>query len=172
MEEHPAERPMDELLADLNAPDPENRLGALNALAELGVKNQSILQQLRIVARGDPDENVRKAAARTLRSLGTRLPADASNDFWQGFLVGFLGWYLVNGLIWYFINDPTSDGQSRLFNLFIFPANLLVLIVLSAIRRTQAIGLGILAALGLNLVLSLILGTVMNGICFFPFYLR
>lgn len=86
------------------------------------------------------------------------------------FLAGFLGWYLINGLIWLGLGNPVDSEYIP--NLLIFPINLLALIILSVGKRTRNVGLGILAALALNLLLSLILGALMNGVCFVPFYYR
>lgn len=87
-------------------------------------------------------------------------------------LSGFFGWYIVNGLIWYFIGNPNGSGESIFLNLYIFPANLLVLIILSANKRTRKTGLGIFYALALNFALATLLGVFFNGVCFIPFYLK
>jgi hypothetical protein len=84
------------------------------------------------------------------------------------FLGGFFGWFLVNGLIWLIVGGPGENFNAAI-NLFIFPINLLALIILSIIKRTRNIGLGILSALAFNLLLSLVLGTALNGFCFVPF---
>ena len=86
-------------------------------------------------------------------------------------LYGFFGWYLINGLIWLYISS-LNQMESIFNNLFIFPINLLALIILSVNKRTRKIGLGILIALALNLLLSLIVGLSINGICFIPFYVK
>jgi hypothetical protein len=89
--------------------------------------------------------------------------------------IGFFGWYVATGLIWWVVgNLEVFQGlDGAIFFLIInFLANLLTPIILSAIRRTRFIGLGILAALGLNFLISLVLGTFFYGICFVPFYLR
>lgn len=80
-----------------------------------------------------------------------------------GLIAGFLGWYLVNGLAW-LLNSNDDSGLAC----FLFPLNMIVLIVF--LIKWRAIGLGILGALALNLLISLVLSTVMNGTCAIPFW--
>ena len=90
------------------------------------------------------------------------------------FLIGFFGWYFINGLIWAILEmfySYLGNYSGWYLELLIFPINLLVLIILSAMKRTRKIGLGILAALALNFLLSLILGLLFNGVCFVPFFI-
>jgi hypothetical protein len=87
-------------------------------------------------------------------------------------LYGFFGWYLINSIIWLLIISNLGYGEYVFLNLFIFPINLLALIVLSARKSTRKIGLGILLALALNLFLSLLVGLSVNGVCFIPFYVK
>jgi len=84
-------------------------------------------------------------------------------------LYGFFGWYLVNGLIWMAFGGPYR-WEFASPNLYIFPANLLTLILLAVVKRTRKIAMGILLAIALNLVISLLLGLVFNGVCFVPFF--
>jgi len=86
-------------------------------------------------------------------------------------LYGFFGWYLINSIIWLLISTR-GYAEYVFLNLFIFPINLLTLIVLSVIKSTRKIGLGILIALALNLLLSLMVGLTINGVCFIPFYVK
>ena len=97
----------------------------------------------------------------------------SKNERTRQFLVGFVGWYLANGLTWYaLVRGSNNAGEGVFMNIILFPINLLALIILSAIKRTQRVGLGILAALALNLGLSLVLAASINGFCFIPFYVR
>ncbi len=57
-------------------------------------------------------------------------------------------------------------------NLLLFPGNLFALTLLTVIRSTRWVGFGILAALALNLYVSLVLGVTMNGLCFIPFMIK
>jgi hypothetical protein len=89
-------------------------------------------------------------------------------------LVGFFGWYVLNGLFWLSQGNPsmTSLWRAQIANVFIFPLNLLTLLILAAIKSTRKIALGILIALAVNLFLSLLVGAFLNGVCFVPFYLK
>lgn len=89
------------------------------------------------------------------------------------FTIGLIGWFLVNGLIWLFLGTWGLLGEfAGLENLLIFPANILCLIILSAIRRTRWIGLGILAAWVINLIVATIFGMFWYGACLLPFYVQ
>jgi len=57
-----------------------------------------------------------------------------------------------------------------LLNLVLFPANILVLIVLAVIRPVRTVALGILAALAVNLLIALAVGATQQGFCFVPFF--
>ena len=90
--------------------------------------------------------------------------------------IGFIGWWLVNGLVWFVFNlDAVKYGGELvtigllLFSLVYAIAQLITLIVL-AFRRGW-IALGALSAMGLNLVISLMLGLLINSVCFAPFFI-
>jgi hypothetical protein len=87
-------------------------------------------------------------------------------------LYGFFGWYLINGLIWLLLGLSPNEGYNIFVNIYIFPLNLLALIVLSVNKSTRKIGLGVLIALALNLLLSLVVGLGLNGVCFIPFFVE
>ena len=165
VEENHPQKSTDELLADLNNPDPIRRVDVLNSLAGSGIKDQRILNELRLIAKGDPDPSVRDAARKAIRSLGIHNPANKKKDFWRGFLaryqqqiMGFVGWYLVS---WPLV---------RPLGLNLFLLNIIALIVLALIKTTRRVAGGILIALALNFTISLILGLRLNALCFIPFF--
>jgi len=86
--------------------------------------------------------------------------------------IGLAGWYLVNGLIWFWVSPSpvNGSGYSALFSFIMIPANILVLLVCALIPRLRNVALGILIALALNLFISLLLGMVANALCFIPFF--
>lgn len=83
------------------------------------------------------------------------------------FISGFIGWFLVNGLLWSLIG---SGGGAFIVNLFILPINIGVLIILAAIHKTRWIVWGILAAWAVNFIFAIILGVIWNGACLVPFF--
>lgn len=109
-------------------------------------------------------------------------PPLSRNQKISRFLIGFLGWYILNGLYWYITEPHGLDGDSTFtganfyavlsINLFLFPSNLLALIVLSTIPPTRWVGFGILIALALNLAISIVEGVAFNGWCFIPFFIK
>ena len=101
--------------------------------------------------------------------LGSVLYFFGANSM-RGILIGFVGWYLINGLIWraFIINHQ----QDVFINLSIFPINLITLIALTKYKVTRNVGFGILLALALNFIISLITGPFINGVCFIPFFIR
>lgn len=87
------------------------------------------------------------------------------------FLMGFGGWYLLNGLAWLLIGFDHGwlEGDSYgVPNLFLFPLNVILLIIFLIFRRW--IGLGILSALALNLLIALAMNIATNGTCAVPFW--
>jgi hypothetical protein len=95
------------------------------------------------------------------------------------FLIGFLGWWLINILLWrLLVPVPLSQlqgyraGQGISENLIctvpiIFGMNVFLLIRMAFANRW--IALGLLAAFAVNLVISLLLGLAGNAACWVPF---
>ena len=91
------------------------------------------------------------------------------------FAVGFLGWYLVNGFVWFMLapSGSVNGGQyGPIPNIIILPVNAIVLLILAIIRQTRQIALGILSAMVLNFFISLFFGMAYNGQCFIPFFIK
>ena len=88
---------------------------------------------------------------------------------------GFGGWFLVNGLLWGWIfglDSQAMGGNEEGYFLFIipFPLNIAFVIVLARNIKFRPIAGGILAALAVNLVVSLVRGIYLNGFCLIPFF--
>ncbi|MEK7328452.1 MAG: hypothetical protein AAB217_24670 [Chloroflexota bacterium] len=92
----------------------------------------------------------------------------------RDFLIGFIGWWVINGAIWAGIATGDFGPQRSVFllfpNIFILPVNLLALIILAFVRRWVALGL--LTAYAVNFLLALIMGLFFNGVCWIPFYIQ
>jgi len=90
------------------------------------------------------------------------------------FAVGFLGWYLVIGLIYVALISLDRQGYGNMKGgvFLVFPAQLIALVILFVVKQLRNIGWGMLSAIAVNLVISLILGFVGNAICFIPFPIR
>jgi len=91
------------------------------------------------------------------------------------FAVGFLGWFLVNGLVWLLIsrgemNLEEQEGMVFINALCVLPLNLAIMLLLLWKKFTRMISLGILTAYGVNLIISLILGLSTNAACLIPFF--
>jgi hypothetical protein len=87
------------------------------------------------------------------------------------FAIGFGGWYLLNGLAWLLIGYDRYGWLGSDYgipNLFLFPLNVILLIVFLIFRRW--IGLGTLGALAINLLIALVMSIVVNGVCAVPFW--
>ena len=95
-------------------------------------------------------------------------------DFW----LGFVGWFIVNGVWWWIIfrlsTLDAGDGLTTLglilllFSALALPANLGALLLAAILRRRVAGGL--LAALALNWVIALTQGAFTNAMCGIPFF--
>ena len=77
------------------------------------------------------------------------------------FLIGFTGWSLMFFLFW-----PMFYGGGAFFILII---NLLAIIYLAFHPKTRWIALGMLTAMAVNLMVSLVLGVIFNALCS-PFF--
>lgn len=93
---------------------------------------------------------------------------------WQ-LAAGFLGWFLVNGLGWLIIlagrKFSSGDETAVICNgALFFPLNLLILVLLAWKVKTRQIAWGIVAAWGVNLIVSLVLGFSLNAFCLVPFF--
>ena len=91
------------------------------------------------------------------------------------FAAGFLGWFLVNGLVWLLIsrgemNLEEQEGMVFINALCVLPLNLAIMLLLLWKKFTRMISLGILTAYGVNLIISLILGLSTNAACLIPFF--
>jgi len=81
------------------------------------------------------------------------------------FAAGFLGWFLVTLLIY---GAMSGEETMMICGGLLFPANLVLLGLLLKFQRFA--GWGMLAALGVNLIISLIRGLTTNAFCFIPFF--
>jgi len=84
-------------------------------------------------------------------------------------IAGFLGWYVINILIWLLAGTKPGDAPEAFLNLLLFPANVVTLIVLAIIKSTRRIAFGVVVALAFNLLVSLVMGVSYNAWCFIPF---
>ena len=183
MEEPAPQKSIDELLNDLNDPDPTRRVDVLKFLMAAGIKDQRLLDELRLIANGDPDPGVRDVARKVTRSLtrnaGVLNGADKKRDFWRG--VGlFFGLNIVMALcswgagtaLYNMAYTPNGTNEQLVnvypvvsFMLGVIPLLINIgLIVFFAFTRRQ-IALGMLAGFGIALLLSIILGVVFAVAC-------
>lgn len=101
-------------------------------------------------------------------------PSTSGFKFSWKFVVGFLGWYLVVWLIYRLqIRDLDPQGYSTMtLSLLVFPAQIIALFFLFVIRDFRKIGWGMLSAIAVNLLISLMLGLGLNAVCFIPFFFQ
>ena len=106
-------------------------------------------------------------------------PPEPQSVFEKGIevVVGMFGWYVVNGITWFLFLPPSRSSlqggygaEIDIFSLGLIPFNIIFLMILGSIPRTRMIALGILMALALNFLISLLLGMTMNAFCFIPFF--
>ena len=96
---------------------------------------------------------------------------------YRDYIIGFVGWFLVNGVLWSAltasVSAPRNGNEFGPFTLGIctLPIGFVVLLVLTYVPKTRKIGWGALAAIFLNLFISLILGLSNNAVCFVPFFI-
>lgn len=180
------------LLQALASDDRWVRERAAKRLGELGVNNAEVVTALSAMARNDRNPYPRRAARGALMQLGGVPPPSKGIDLagkyylTQGekksdFLIGFVGWVVVVGalgLLWRapiyeVIHAPCMGGQCSFPLLSILcaslTANLFIIGAFLLFRRW--IGLGALAAFGVNSLLAVVLGQNWSAVGGFPFYL-
>jgi len=102
-------------------------------------------------------------------------PVPRSRRIWR-FAMGFLGWYLAMGLFFLALfpdvnlSSPSADEGLLICSGIIFPIQLLALILFLVIKEVRNVGWGMLSALGVNLMISLVMGFTTNAFCFVPFF--
>ena len=106
-----------------------------------------------------------------MQPLPNEQPSRKFKLTWQ-FAAGFLGWFVVNGLVWSMLlaGREFSFAGEAVMNALIFPLNLLLLFLLARAKDTRQIAWGIVAALGVNLIVSMVLGLTLNAFCLVPFF--
>ncbi len=172
------------LLKELRSWDPYRRKAAIQEIARLGIKDERLNSTLITLSVNDRSEIVRVAALQTLGHdplpqpvpVAQSKPALTRNQKVRDFLIGFVGWYVVNGAIWLVLTSggtlyggPTG-GYGLFFNLFILPANLVALLIFTFIRRWVA--LGMLGSYAVNFMFAAIAGVMFNALCWIPFFVK
>ena len=84
------------------------------------------------------------------------------------FAIGFVGWWVAFSLVLVLLIGG-GQGSLAIYDwIFVFPVQVIVLIILAFKQRQVA--LGMLSAIALNLVLSLLRGAVVSAVCFIPLW--
>ncbi len=175
------------LLAQLDSQDASVRREAAKAALAHEPRDERILEKLKDVAADDPDPAVRWSAAKALLQAGIELPEETWQKVgppiapatpgptaikWLGFLIGFAGWFLMNAGLWLLLLSLTVSQITLVLVILALPANLILLSMLALIKQTRWMALGVLSALALNLVITLVLGLFANAICGIPFFIK
>jgi hypothetical protein len=87
------------------------------------------------------------------------------------FLGGFLGWFLINTLIYAILNLGHNGrylGYSGLFWVIVLFVNIVVLTVLATLKKTRWIAFGIVGAMALNFMISTAFLSTQDAACFIP----
>ena len=174
MTEQPNENAIAKLLEDLRSEDAYRRRMAAETIGEQKLADERLVDVLKTLASQDSNSVVRSAARSALNQLGVELPGEEAlpkpeserppispDEKRRDFLIGFFGWWTINVVLWELLRGDIFA------NLFVFPVNVLVLIILAFRRGWMA--LGILSAFGVNFVIASILGLSFNAICWIPF---
>ena len=88
------------------------------------------------------------------------------------FIIGFLGWFLINGVvgglvIWLSsIGNNTVQAVALMFNGLLLLANPAALVVLAFFPRGRWLAMGALAAIAVAFCIVLIVGASLAAICF------
>lgn len=105
------------------------------------------------------------------QQIETAQPPGKFKLTWQ-FAAGFLGWYFVMALFYGLLFRDTGTSTSNegliICSGLIFPLQVILLIF--SIKDRYDFGWGMLSAIGVNFVISLVLGLFTNALCFVPFF--
>ncbi|MGE5251505.1 MAG: hypothetical protein ACM3QS_14985 [Bacteroidota bacterium] len=108
--------------------------------------------------------------ANVIQEVPPPKPILTQQDKLRRFLIGLLGWWLVNIPLWLLL-QPVMVSQGATFVYctlpFLFGANIFLLIIMAF--RNRWVALGLLAAFAVNLLVSLVLGLGTNAMCWIPF---
>lgn len=91
---------------------------------------------------------------------------------WRLFIAGFLGWFLFAGLFWFLLIELSSSNPNLMvsINIVWFIFTIVVMLFFALNKSTRMFSLGILAAIAVNLFISIALGMTYDAICFKPFF--
>lgn len=103
-----------------------------------------------------------------------------SKQKWVRILSGFLGYWLINSLLWSPVAHwfPPSGGIAFVNDYFGYygfltmPVNLLLLIICAIIRRTRWFALGLMIAMIVNGIITLLIGLLDNAYLLVPFFIE
>ncbi|MBI1877618.1 MAG: hypothetical protein HYR94_05205 [Chloroflexi bacterium] len=88
----------------------------------------------------------------------------------RDFVIGLVGWFVINSLIWFAIgvwDAQLENLLSRVIVMLSTPINIIALIILAFTRRW--IALGALTAFAANLLIALVMGLILAVTCTIPF---
>ena len=150
MAAQPPDADIGRLLADLRSDDAVRRAETARKIQILKIPDVGLRQVLKVIANTDPNWQAKSAAHAALRSL-----RDPRRDrFW----IGFVGFYVVNGLAGYLVNQLmatghiTTQGAIASVSAVLLVANLLALILIALQPTWRWAALGIAAALVFDIV--------------------
>ena len=158
-------------LSDLQSKDVWVRTRRIEDLRERKIAEDRIIEALKILAAGDPNSSVRNEAVQAIEALGVKIlnepvatsePVTDLASFARRYnqqILGFIGWFVIASMI-----APFSLG------LITTPATVICLLIFGLSKTRKGLAGGILAAVSLNFLVSLLYGLSFNGICFMPFY--
>jgi len=96
------------------------------------------------------------------------------------FLGGFLGWFIINTLIFTLMHLPEINSSRPYYGrnpysmdwgilwLLVLLANIIVLTVLITLKSTRMIAFGVVSALAVNFAISMLFLTTTDAYCFVP----
>jgi hypothetical protein len=167
------------LLGELHSGDPNRRWAGAREVDRRSLRDERLIAVLKTLVVEDPTESVRRAAR---QALGSEAPAEPAakpkdvltrNEKIRDFLIGFVSWYVVNGVIWMLISYTSSNAPLVgiwILNIWVLPVNLLVLIILAFVRRWVA--WGIVASYAVNFLIAMIFGLILQAACWIPFFIK
>ncbi len=188
MNEQADENAIAELLEGLSSTDVNIRKDAIQSIIKLEIKDERIINALIRIAGSDGKQSARIFAKNALGWLEieyslpevdvpveeeveevspiVEVPPEPVTDIssfpgrYKQQIAGFIGWFVI----------ATFLSGGSVWGLITTPATVLALILYTTSKQSRGVAGGILIAVALNFVVSLVRGLSLNAWCLIPFY--
>ncbi len=144
------ERTVEQWLGELNDAEAEHRRSTLTAMANSGTLDERLINELKLIARGDPDLQTKSLARKLLKSRGIKIAPQISNQpgvkpksilsSW-GFWIGFFGLPIFNAILFAMPQFFAFTSNRTIGLVPVVVVDILLFIYFWLTRRNVALGM-------------------------------